>query len=263
MVPVQLEGVSAAYPGPSGKPSSAPNSLDDVSLELRAGELCVLLGPNGAGKSTLVRVIAGVLPATAGEIRIFGVQPQAMTRNELAQNIAVVPQRSDVALGFSVREVVAMGRAPHQGAMLRASGRDREAVEENLSTCDLRALAERPIAGLSGGEQKRVHIARALTQEAPILLLDEAGAHLDLRHLSELYRLVRSEVSERKLACLAVMHDLNGAAHIADRIVLMKDARVVADGTVAEVMTAKQLADTFEVQVHVGEHEGRRHFLVG
>jgi iron complex transport system ATP-binding protein len=262
MVPVQLEGVSAAYPQRSGG-SPAAASLRDVDLELRAGELCVVLGPNGAGKSTLVRVIAGVLPLSGGSLRIFGTTPDAMTRNELAQKVAVVPQHNEVALGFTVREVVAMGRAPHQGSMLRAGQRDRDAVEHNIAVCDLGTLAERPISELSGGEQKRVHIARALTQDTPILLLDEAGAHLDLRHMSELYRLVREQVSERELACLAVMHDLDRAAQYADRIVLMKDATVVADGSVAEVMTGERLSDTFAVAVEVAEHGGRRHFVVG
>jgi len=258
MNPVEIRDVTAGYNIPAG----ADPQLRDVSLRLHQAELCAVLGPNGAGKSTLVRLMAGLLPPVRGQVLIFGDSASELDRRELARQIAVVAQRSEVALGFAVREVVAMGRAPHQGVLLRRSRQDEQAVTSALATCDLAALAERPVAELSGGEQKRVHIARALAQGAPILLLDEAAAHLDIRYSIALYQLIRAEVTARRLACLAVMHDLNAAAQYADRVVLLKGGRIVADGTVAEVMTADLLRATFEVDIEVGTSaDGRRYFL--
>ena len=256
MTAVELTGVCVRYR------EGASDQLHDVSMSLREGELCALLGPNGAGKSTLVRLVAGLMEARVGELRIEGVAASELSRTERAQKIAVVPQRSEVSLGFTVAEVVAMGRAPHQGALLRTTHADREAVARALATCELEDLRHRPVAELSGGEQKRVHIARALAQQAPILLLDEAAAHLDLRHNIALHRLIREEVRARKLACLAAMHDLSAAAHYADRVVLLKDGAVLADGTVDEVMTAELLGRCFEVDIEVGRApRGARYFL--
>lgn len=156
-----------------------------------------------------------------------------------------------------------MGRAPHQGAWMRPSDRDEEAVARALGACDLVALSGRPVAELSGGEQKRVAIARALAQEAQVLILDEPGAHLDIRHSIEVHEVVRREVAERRLACVAVLHDLNAAAQYADRVALLKAGRLVAQGTVEEVMTYRRLKDVFEAELYVGVNEldGSRYFL--
>jgi len=253
MAAVELDGVWASYPGQGEAAAArAEPRLREVDIQLEAGQLCALLGPNGAGKSTLVRVIAGLLPPSRGRVRLFGTESGRLSRQQIAKRVAVVPQRGEVGLGFSVRQVVGMGRAAHQGALLRASRADERVVEQTLERCELGALADRSVSTLSGGEQKRVHIARALAQQAPVLLLDEAAAHLDIRHSIALYELVRAEVSERGLACLAVMHDLSAAAQHADRVVLLKAGRVVADGSVAEVMTATTLGDAFDADIRVG-----------
>jgi iron complex transport system ATP-binding protein len=222
-----------------------------------------VLGPNGAGKSTLVRVLAGLHRPTSGRVTLGGVDVATLDRRGVAQRLAVVPQVTDVALGFRVREVVAMGRAPFQGALLAESDADRARVTEALTRCDLWEKAERPVDELSGGEQRLVAIARALAQDAPSLLLDEPGAHLDVRHAHAVYGLVRDEVDRRGLACVAVLHDLNAAAQYADRIVLMKDGAVQADGGVDEVMTWRRLGDVFGVDLYVGvnEIEGTRYFV--
>ena len=233
---VRVDAISASY--------GDGDQLRDVDLSLRAGELAAVLGPNGAGKSTLIRVIAGLLETTRGSVAIFGQAPSA-------QQIAVVPQRSEVALGFTVGEVVMMGRAPHQGRLMRETRLDRNAVSAAIEACSLRELVTRPVAELSGGEQKRVHIARALAQQAPILLLDEAAAHLDIRHAAALYALVRREVDARQLACLMTTHDLNAAAEHADRVVLLRNGRIVADGPPRDVMTAELVEQTFDVPVEV------------
>ncbi|MBW2528071.1 MAG: ABC transporter ATP-binding protein [Deltaproteobacteria bacterium] len=268
--PVELEAVWASYDGSDAKPGSAAAPcyrLADLAATLEAGQLCAVLGPNGAGKSTLVRVIAGTLAPTRGRVLLYGEDAATLDRAAMARKIAVVPQRSEVALGFSVREVVAMGRAPLQGAWQRSTAADERAVDRALEIGELDDLADRPVSSLSGGEQKRVHIARALAQQAPILLLDEAAAHLDVRHAIAMYELIRSEVIASNIACLAVMHDLDAAAQYADRVLLLKDGRLVAEGSVDEVMSARELERAFDVSIHAGQVEGegpaagRRYFL--
>lgn len=252
---VELTGVSAGYGG--------ADVLCDVSLRVQAGQLCAVLGPNGAGKSTLVRLLSGALSPRKGRVFLGGEDAARLERRAIALKVAVVPQAIEVALGFSVGEVVMMGRAPHQGAWMRASEADRAAVARALEACELGPLAGRPVAELSGGEQKRVAIARALAQEAPILLLDEAGAHLDVRHSIAVHELVRRELTRRELACVAVLHDLNAAARYADRIALLKAGRIVAEGTVEQVMTYGRLKEVFETELYVGVDgiDDTRYFL--
>jgi iron complex transport system ATP-binding protein len=253
---IQLRGVTARY-------ASGQIALDGVDLAVRAGEICAVLGPNGAGKSTLVKVISGALTPHSGEVMVLGKPLFHLDRRAIAQRVAVVPQSSEVALGFTVRDVVSMGRAPHQGAWMRASIQDEQAVVRAIEACALGALCDRPVCELSGGEQQRVSIARALAQEADVLLLDEANAHLDVRHFIALSELVRREVAERQLACVMVLHDLNAAAQYADRVALLKAGRLVAHGTIEEVMTYRRLKEVFEAELYVGVNEldGARYFL--
>jgi iron complex transport system ATP-binding protein len=246
---LSLRGVAASYG------AGETDRLTDVDLVLAAGELVCLLGPNGAGKTTLVRVASGLLAPTHGDVTLLGAPIASRSRAETARLLAVVEQQQEPAAGFTVREVVAMGRAPHQGAWMRASERDDAAIDDALARCDLGALRHRPANQLSGGEQKRVAVARALAQEPRVLLLDEPGAFLDVRHQLDLYELLAKEVKEKKIACLVVMHDLNVAAQYADRVVLVKNGRIVAAGKVDEVMTYAVLKETFDADLYVGVNE--------
>jgi iron complex transport system ATP-binding protein len=252
---LEARGVSAGYPG---RPV-----LHTLDFRGFAGELLAIVGPNGAGKSTLVRALAGTLPVSAGEVRLFGRRIEQLERREIARRLAVVPQESEVAFGFSVRQVVMMGRAPHQSGLLLARPEDERAVEAALARAELSAIADRPVGELSGGERRRVVIARALAQRADLLLLDEPTAHLDMRHAVELYETARREVEQRQVLCVAVMHDLAAAARWADRAVLMVDGRVRAQGPVDEVLDPELLEPAFEVKLRTGrdpEH-GDRYFL--
>lgn len=253
---VDLRGVSVRYP-------TGRLALSGVTLAVRRGEVCAVLGPNGAGKSTLVRVLCGAILPTEGEARILGAPVTSLDRRGIARRVAVVPQSPPPVLAFTVREVVMMGRAPHQGVWMRVSARDEEAVARALEACALEALSDRPVAELSGGEQRRVAIARALAQEGEVLVLDEPGAHLDVRHAIAMHEVIRREVAERRLACVAVLHDLNAAAQHADRVALFKEGRLVAAGTVEEVMTYRRLKDAFDAELYVGVNEldGTRYFL--
>ncbi len=256
MVPLSLVNVTVQYGSDAAQPA-----LSNVTIELRAAQWCAIIGPNGAGKSTLLRVAAGLMPPTRGDVVLQGRALGSLDRQSTAQQIALVPQRSEVAAGFTVREVVAMGRAPHQGAFLRARREDDEACDEALRSCDLIHLSNRWVDTLSGGEQQRVHIARALASQAPVLLLDEPGAHLDIRHSQRVYQLLAEQVAERQLACAAVMHDLGAAARHADRIVLLHEGQLVADGPPDTVMTAERLSKTFETPLCVGQADGQRYVL--
>ena len=241
----------------------APEPLAGVSLTVEPGELVCLLGPNGSGKSTLIKVLAGTLAPTEGDVALFGKSIATMERRDVARVLAVVPQQSEVAWGFAVRDVVTMGRVPHQDGWMRASDEDKRVVGEMLERCDLVHLASRAVDELSGGEQKRVAIARALAQKPRVLLLDEPAAFLDVRHQIALYDLLVESVAREKLACLVVMHDLNVAAQYATRVALAKEGRFVAVGAVDEVMTYRRLKETFDADLYCGVNElrGTRFFV--
>jgi iron complex transport system ATP-binding protein len=245
MAAVELDRVSAGYGGVA--------VLRDVTLAFEAGQLAALVGSNGAGKSTLLRTIAGLCPCLAGSTRLMNEDTRALTRKAYARKVAIVSQRVEVATGFSVREVVAMGRAPHQLGWLREARQDREIVDKTLAECDLSRLADRAIDSLSGGEQQRVHIARALVQDAPILLLDEAAAHLDIRHACAIYELVRRLVREKKLVGIAAMHDLSAAARHADTAILLNVGTVIASGPIETTMTPELLSRAFGVRISLAK----------
>ncbi len=233
-----------------------------VSLSIAAGELATVLGPNGAGKSTLLRVMSGTLAASRGKVTLLGEPIDAWDRARIARHVAVVPQTSEVAFGYAVKDVVMMGRAPHQDAWMRPSPDDTRAVEEALAKCDLSDLASRRVDELSGGEQKRVAIARAFAQKPAVLLLDEPGAFLDVRHQVMLYDLL-DDARKSGTACVVVMHDLNVAAQYATQVLLMKRGRLVASGTIEQVMTYARLKETFDADLYCGVNDvnGTRFFL--
>jgi iron complex transport system ATP-binding protein len=242
---VALGGVRFAY-------GSRP-AVDGVTLTARQGEFVGLLGPNGAGKSTVVRLVAGLLAPQSGTVRLAGLDPATAPRRQVARVCALVPQEPRLDWPFTVREAVMMGRAAHQG-LLGIPGRlDAGAVDGALSACDLRHLADRRVDALSGGERRRVFFARALAQEPRVLLLDEPTAFLDLAHQVAAMEMAR--VAARGGLCVvAVLHDLNQAAAACDRLVVMGDGRVVAEGPPAEVLTAERVRQVWGIPVWRGEN---------
>jgi iron complex transport system ATP-binding protein len=241
---IEATGIDAGY--------RTKNVLNDVSLAAAPGELVAVLGPNGSGKSTLLSVLAGTITPSAGQVFLEGRALTELSRREVARTVAVVPQDSDVAFGFSVGEVVAMGRAPRQGALLIPNEEDRRQTLEALRLCELESLVSRPVGELSGGERRRVVLARAIAQQPDVLLLDEPAAHLDIRHAVELYRLVRDMTESKGMACVAVMHDLNAAARWANRALLLREGSVVRDGGIADVLEPSVLAEVFGLPIHRG-----------
>ncbi len=246
---IVVEGASFAYaPG-------ARSVVDDVSLSITRGEFVGILGPNGAGKSSLLRMMAGLTRPTRGTVRIDGGDTRTLTRGQAARRIAVVPQNEPSVFGFSAREVVAMGRAPHTGLLGTLGPSDDLAIERALERCDARQFGDRSLGELSGGEQKRVLIARALAQGVPWVLLDEPVAFLDIKHQLALCDLLRRGVSDGEFTAVTVLHDLNLAAQYCDRLVLMRDGRVLANGAVADVMTYGRIRECFDAEVYVGQNE--------
>ncbi len=224
-------------------------ALKGVSLSVEAGEILAVLGPNGAGKTTLIKTISGVLEPISGTVRLpGGAVPDARAR---ARRVAVVPQGGYLPRAFTVRQTVLLGRTPHLGWLGRPDPADHAAVEAALAETELDGLQDRIVGELSGGEQQRVLLARALAQDAPLLLLDEPTAHLDLRHQSGILRLVRRLAREKGLAVLVVMHDLNQAARFADRVALLVDGEFVAAGLPSHVLTEAQLSRVYGVRVRV------------
>jgi len=250
---LRFEAVSFAY-GP--RPV-----LTGLDLEVPAGSFCGLLGPNGAGKSTLLQLAAGALRPRAGQVSVLGRPLAAWERRELARSVAVVPQRFELAFPFSVLEVVLLGRLPHRGPLALDSARDLELAREAMRATETLEFAGRRLHELSGGEWKRVLVAKALAQEPRVLLLDEPAAELDIRHQVALYELVDRVRRERGVTVLAAMHELNLAAAYCDRFVLLKDGAVAVSGGLEEVMTYQHLTAVFGIDIYVGVNELTGHRL--
>ena len=224
--------------------------VEGIDLTVAAGELVVLLGPNGAGKTSLLRGALGLVRAAAGTATIDGAEACTMTPAARARALAYLPQARPLAWPQAVRDVVALGRFAHGGALGRLSAADEAAVETALAECDLTAFADRSTATLSGGELARVHLARALAAQAPLIVADEPVAGLDPYHQHRVMAGLRAFVANGGGA-LAVLHDLDLAARYADRLVWMKAGRVVASGGVAETLTTERVSDVYNVRVVV------------
>ena len=228
--------------------------LRHISLDVQPGEVLALIGPNGVGKSTLIHAISGNLKPMGGRILINGRDLRQLPIAQRARSIAVVPQAVRLPESFTVFDTVLMGRTPYLGWLGREGELDRSAVWAALDRTSTRELADRLIGELSGGEQQRVMIARALAQSARILLLDEPTAHLDLKHQAGVLSLVCDLAHDEKYAVLIALHDLNLAAQYADRVVLLSNGTVVAIGTPEAVLTEVNLSPAYGLRITVYEH---------
>ena len=228
--------------------------LRGITLEIRAGEIVALLGPNGAGKSTLLGAAYGALEPSSGEVLFDGQPVKSFARRELAKRIAVVAQAGDVRFPLTALEYVLAGRFAHSSALGFESRQDVNVAMKALTDTDAAQFAERPFNELSSGERQRVVLARALAQEARLLLLDEPTANADIAHQVSLLSLVRALTHERKLAALVVTHEINLAAEFADRVALLKDGKLLACGAPRDVMTEVLLGELFETYLLVDAH---------
>ncbi len=210
--------------------------LNGISLTVEAGEVLGIIGPNSAGKTTLLRLLSRVLIGEAGTISLYGRDLNALTKREVARTVAVVPQEFQVAFPFTVEQVVAMGRYPHARGIGLETAEDRRATEHAMDETVTAHLAAKYLDQLSSGEKQRVVIARALAQQPQLLLLDEPTTHLDLSHQVEVLGLLKRLQAERGLTIILVSHDLNAAAAVSDRLVLLKEGTVLTAGLPEEVM---------------------------
>jgi len=238
-------------------------ALIDLSFSVAEGEILGLLGPNGSGKSTVVRLLSRVLTPRSGRVRFAGRDLGTYSREELARQVAVVPQETAIELPFSVLEVVLMGRSPYLGRFGFERALDLTIAYRAMEQTGVHQLAAREIHELSGGERQRVILARALAQDPRVLLLDEPTAFLDIKHQVEVYDLVKNLSRQSGLTVVASLHDLNLAALYCDRLALLKAGRLFCLGTPEQVLTYANIKTVYETEVYIGRNDltGKVHIL--
>jgi iron complex transport system ATP-binding protein len=238
----------------------ATRVMQNVSLALKSGELVGLLGPNAAGKSTLLRALAGLAPLDAGTIDLDGRPLADWPRARRAQRIAYLEQGARCAWPIAAARLVALGRLPHLEPWLRPAAEDVRAVETAMAECDVTHLADRPATELSGGEEARVLLARALAGTPAVILADEPIARLDPAHQLDIMAVLGGR-ARAGAAVLAALHDLNLAARC-DRLIVIDKGRIAADGSPREVLTARLLRAVYGVNAILGERDGARYVVV-
>lgn len=248
---IRLDAIRYRYPG------AKQYALDGVSLTVAPGEFHAVLGPNGSGKTTLVRIALGALLPDAGSAAIESRPAHRWPPQELARLVGVVPQREDNLFPQRVRETVLLGRYPHLSLWGRERPADHAAVDRALAACDVLALADRWVWSLSGGEYQRVRIARALAQEPRLLVLDEPGVSLDVRHEMGLFELIRDLVDHAGLGVLMITHHVNLAARYADALLLLEDGRPAAAGPPGDVLTRATALRVFSWPMTLQSMDGR------
>jgi len=246
LVTLTIDGIDCSY--------GSVEILKDIDFEVKSGKFLGILGPNGSGKTTLLKSISKVLKPKKGAILIDDTDIYKMKNLDLAKQMAVVPQSSPVSFDFSSLEVVLMGRNPHMTRFKMEGQSDLDIAKNAMKLTRTWQFADRPITELSGGERQRVIIARALTQEPKILLLDEPTTHLDICNQLEVLDLIKNLSEAKNLLVVAVFHDFNLAARYCDSIILMKKGRIVAVGTADETLTSKNVKEVFNVDTLVKKH---------
>jgi iron complex transport system ATP-binding protein len=231
--------------------------LSEITARLDAGTLIGVIGPNGAGKSTLARAMLGLVAPAHGRVLIDGEPLATLRRADLARRIAYLPQGQQLGWPLSVARLVALGRLPHLAPFSRLAEADRAAIDRAMARADVAALSARTATELSGGERARTLLARALAVEAPALIADEPLASLDPAHQLDVMALLAEEASRGRLV-VAVLHDLTMAARFCQRLLLLSDGRLIADGLPDEVLTAARLAGAYGVRAWTGAAEGHR-----
>jgi iron complex transport system ATP-binding protein len=236
---LELRGVGGRY--------GQRTVLHAVDLRVERGERIGIVGPNGAGKSTLLRLVTGLLPPSAGEIRIGGEPLATLSRDAIARRLAVVPQVASLPFSATVEEVVALGRLPHEDPIRGPRPADRAAVAAAIDRVGLGRLVGRDARELSLGERQLVLVAVAVAQDAPIIVLDEPTVHLDIRHQVDVMELL-VDLNERDgTTVIAVLHDLALAAHFFPRVVVLADGRIVGDGAPTETLRGERIREVFGV----------------
>ncbi len=252
---LELRDVSFAYPPRDGRPGFA---IRDVSLSVAAGEIFGVIGPNASGKTTLLRLSSKVVEPSRGEVLLGGRPLRGLPRPAVAKQVAVVPQDAPHGFPFTVEELVLMGRFPHSPGRFFEAGADVAEARQAMAAAGVLELAGARLDRLSGGERQRAMMARALCQKAPLLVLDEPTAHLDLRHQAECVELLRRLNARAGLTIVLISHDLNMAGELCDRLLLMQAGRVAAIGAPEDVLSETRLESVFGCRVVVDKHPTSR-----
>ena len=239
----ELQGVGFSFNG--------KKVIDGVSLSLAPGKFYGVVGPNGGGKTTLVDLICRFRAPQRGQIYYNGKTMTAYSKRQLAREISLVPQNFYINFPFRVRDVVMMGRYPYIPRFGRPSARDMDIVAAVMETADIAAMSERLVTELSGGERQRVVFARALAQDTPVLILDEATSNLDVGHAIRLLGLAAGKVRQESKTVLAVFQDINQAAAYCDQVIFMSQGRIAAHGGTREVLTPDTVRSVFDVDAKV------------
>ena len=240
----------------------APLVVDGVTVRLEHGALVGILGPNGSGKTTLLRLLSGTRRPSSGRVRLGDRPLDTLSRREVAQQIAVVPQETELAFEYTAIEIVLMGRHPHLGVFTVEGPTDIRIAQEALEATGTRHLEQRMFHELSGGEKQRVVIAAALAQSADLLLLDEPTASLDLGYQLDISSLLRRLNHDHRVTMAISTHDLNLAASICRELVMMRDGHVIAAGPTAEVLTPEHVKALYDVEADVHVHGETGHMTV-
>lgn len=229
--------------------------IQQLSFQVHKGEIFGILGPNGSGKTTLLKAVSGLLSPSEGTITLQGKAIADYHSKELAQKMAVLPQTADTTFAYKVKEVVALGRYPHQkGWLASESQEDERVIREAMEQTDTWKFRNKPLQTLSGGERQRALLARALCQEPDLLLLDEPTNHLDISHQMQLLDALKDWTRTRQLTVVAILHDLNMASLYCDRVLLLNEGRMVDLNSPRQVMTEHQLANVYETKIRRNEH---------
>ena len=228
--------------------------LQDVSFRVEKGEFVGVIGPNGSGKTTLLKILYRLLSPQKGEILFELVPMRKMDRNDIAKRVAVVAQETQLLFPFSVLETVLMGRSPYLGHLMFESEKDLEIAKKAMEWTKVFPFSERPMDELSGGERKRVFIARALAQEPEVILLDEPTANLDIHHQIDFLDLILTLNRERGLTIVMASHDMNIASEFCDRLILLQDGRIYKMGTPDEVITQENIESVYGCEVRIDQN---------
>lgn len=227
------------------------SALNGINLHLPPGKFYGIVGPNGCGKTTLLDLLVGWKQPTSGEVTLTGQPLARYGQRQLARQVALVPQDFAIAFAFTVEEVVLMGRHPYIGRFSSPSVRDWQLVKAAMTAIGIEQFRHRYVNELSGGEKQRVVVARALAQDAEILLCDEATSNLDVQYTHEIFNVARNLVREQGRTVLAVIHNLNLAAAYCDELIFMQQGRIACHGPVAKVLSSGNIKDVFGVEAQV------------
>ena len=255
MTVLQLNTISYSYGG--RKPA-----LRDVSLSVRQGELLSIIGPNGSGKSTLMKILARVIDPEEGVVTLEGRPLVEWNGREYARRVGYLAQDLDIPFPMTALDVVLSGRGPHLRRFEWEGSEEVQRAHTALARCDAAELAPRYVHEMSGGERKRVFMARVLVGEPSLLLLDEPLAALDVQHIAQLAMLLRSFVDQEGRSVVLISHDFNWASAISDRVVVMAEGQIAAEGTASEVLTVENVRDFFGITVDVMSSANGRPWVI-